>query len=60
MRKRIAIPAAQNDAVRLTIAASTSSPTRSTPSPVTRIPVASATAKSIAPTIAARISAASV
>ena len=58
VRVRNATPAAKNVAVRFTSSASTISPNRSTPPPVTCMPVASATANSSAPTITARTSAA--
>ena len=60
VRSRIATPADHIVAVRFTSSASTISPNRSTPSPCTCIPVASATANSITPTIAARVIAATV
>ena len=54
VRRRIATPAAHIAAVKLTISASTTSPNRSTPSPCTCIPVASATMNSRTPTTTAR------
>ena len=58
VRVRNATPAAKNVAVRFTSEASTTSPKRSTPPPMTRMPVASATQNSRTATIAARTSAA--
>ena len=58
VRSRIATPAAHIVAATLTSSASTTSPNRSTPSPCTCIPVASATENSSTPTIPARVSAA--